>query len=86
MKYKRILEKETQKILLEKYQKNNSEYIFINEYFFESGNESDFLVFNNDGLCVEIEIKSTRQNYKTDVLKNRSNIYIKTILRVKINL
>lgn len=68
-----MTEKEIQKILFKKYL--GFEYEFINEYFFENGNESDYIGFTSSGLCFELEIKTNKQDFKKDFEKNRHRIY-----------
>lgn len=66
-------EKRIQKVLND--YSNEFKYKFYNEYFFKTGNESDFIGIDEIGNCIEIEIKASTQDFKKDFEKIRHKVY-----------
>ena len=66
-----MTEKIIQKALFKKF--HSHIYKFINVYFFE--NESDWLSFLQNGYCYEIEVKTSRGDFKADFKKNKHIIH-----------
>jgi len=72
-------EHDIQKALWKKY--DHHKYRFLNTYFF--GSEQDYLTFLQGGYCWELEIKTSRSDFRADFKKKKHKLYSKILDNVK---
>lgn len=63
--------------------KNSVKYLLNNLYIFKW--ESDYLAFTKRGLCYEIEVKISEEDFKNDFKKKDKHILLETIFNEHLN-